>query len=242
MERDIIVTEPNMFIYTAAHDLRAPLMSVKGLIDIMRRVKETQHLDEYFNMMEQSMDKMNQSIDHILDHSKNEPPAAVVQPIDFKKMAKESMESMLYLAASHAVRMDLLVEQKQMFWSNQNMVLSIINNLLSNAIRYRDATKASFVFLHVLVTSKGAKISVKDNGIGIEDELQDKIFDKFFRAKDDPQGSGFGLFIVKSAVENMGGTVEVESTIGQGTKFTIRIPNANPMSLSATYSSLPEKD
>jgi signal transduction histidine kinase len=236
MERDIILPEPNMFVYTAAHDLRAPLMSVKGLIDIMRRVEETQHLDHYFDMMEQSMEKMNQSIENIISQSKHELSAAHVHPIDFKKLAKESMESLLYLAASQAVRMDLLVEQKQVFCSHPNLVLSIINNLLSNAIRYRDAAKTSFVFLHVVVDSQCAKISVKDNGIGIEKEMQDKIFDKFFRAKDDPQGSGLGLFILKSALDNLGGTVEVQSTIGQGTKFIIRIPNTYvPGKPSETY-------
>jgi signal transduction histidine kinase len=220
------VPDSAIFIYKVAHDLRAPLMSVKALVDIMRREKETQHLDHYFNLMEQSVDKMNQSIDHILDHSKNEHPTLNPQPIDFKKMARESMESLLYLAASQDVQMDFLVEQKQVFSSNQVMVLSIINNLLSNAIRYRDATKRSYVFLHVTVDQHGAKIIVKDNGIGIEEGLQDKIFDKFFRAKDDPQGSGLGLFILKSALDNLSGTVELQSTIGQGTKFIIRIPNA----------------
>ncbi len=224
--------EPNMFTYTVAHDLRAPLMSVKGLIDIMRRGEQTRHLDHYFNMMEQSVDKMSQSIDHILDQSKEDHAVVNAQPIDFRKLAKESTESLLYFAASQNVQLDFLVEQKQVFCSNPNLILSIINNLLSNAIRYRDATKISFAFLHVIVDRKQAKISVKDNGIGIEEDLQDKIFDKFFRVKDDPQGTGLGLFIVKSTLDNLGGTVEVQSTIGEGTKFVIRLPNVNPMSLS----------
>jgi signal transduction histidine kinase len=216
-----------MFIYTAAHDLRAPLMSVKGLIDIMRREKEAPHLDHYFNMLEQSVDKMNQSIDEILDHSKNGHAAFHPQPIDFKRLARESMDSLLYLAASQDVQMDLLVEQKQEFSSSPAMLLSIITNLLSNGIRYRDATKPSYVFLHVTVDHNGAKIVVKDNGIGIEEGPQEKIFDKFFRVTDDVRGSGLGLFILKCTLNNLGGTVEVQSTMGEGTRFVIRIPNAN---------------
>ncbi len=217
--------EPNMFTYTVAHDLRAPLMSVKGLIDIMRRGEQTRHLDHYFNMMEKSVDKMSQSIDHILDQSKKDSAVVNAQPIDFRKLAKESTESLLYFAASQNVQLDFLVEQKQVFCSNPNLILSIINNLLSNAIRYRDAMKRSYVFMRVIVDSRHAKIIVKDNGIGIEEDLQDKIFDKFFRVKDDPQGTGLGLFILKSTLDNLGGTVEVQSTIGLGTKFIVRIPN-----------------
>jgi signal transduction histidine kinase len=221
----MMMADPNLFIYRAAHDLRAPLMSVRGLIHIMRIDKEPQNLDHYFNLMEQSVDRMNRSIDAILDFSKNERVRIISQPVDFEKIAKDVMESLRYFAQAQSTRMDFSVQQKDVFYSDHTLLTSIITNLLSNAIQYRDTIKLPFVSLRITASGQGAQLCIKDNGIGIEENLCDKIFTKFFRASHDSQGSGLGLFIVKNSVENLGGTIQVQSTPGQGTAFTVQIPN-----------------
>lgn len=223
-EISVTVPDPDMFIYKVAHDLRAPLMSVKALVDLMRKESEKQNLDYYFNMIDQSIDKMSQSIGDIIDSSRS-PVKSTLGAVDFKRIAQEAIQSIRFMAVQEFVQIELQVDQPEIFISNEQTLKSIFNNLLSNAIRYRDATKLSSVYLRITFDDKGALIVLKDNGIGIEEELLEKIFAKYFRVNHDAEGSGLGLFIVKSAVESLGGTIQVHSVVGKGTTFTIWIPN-----------------
>lgn len=216
--------DSDMFIYKVAHDLRAPLMSVKALVDLMRKDSEKQNLDYYFNMIDQSIDRMNQAIGDIIDSSRN-PAERTLGTVDFKRIAQDAIQSIRFMAAQEFVRIELLVNQTEIFISEEQLLKSIFNNLLSNAIRYRDETKLSSVYVHITFDAKGAHIVLKDNGIGIEGELLEKIFAKYFRVNHDADGSGLGLFIVKSAVENLGGSIQVHSVVGKGTTFTIWVPN-----------------
>ena len=221
------IPESDLLMYKVAHDLRAPLMSVKALIDMVRNDSEKQNLTNYLNLIEQSIDRMKQSIDQMIHSSKNEEPITGPQPVDIKKIAQEAIQSIRFMAIQRFVRIELLVDQKETFFSEEQPLKSIFTNLLSNAIRYRDETKLSSVYLHITFDHNGAHILFKDNGIGIEESLLDKIFAKFFRVNHEVEGSGLGLFIVKSAVESLGGTIDVKSRLGQGTTFTIWIPNRN---------------
>lgn len=220
-----IALEPEMFIYKAAHDLRAPVMSVKGLIDMMRKDNGRENLEHYLGLIEHSMDKMNQSIESIIGTSKNGTPKIVSLPVDVKKIAQECIQSVRYMSAQDSIRIELLVNQENIFFAKEQSLKSIFTNLLSNAIRYRDKTKLSFIQIRITFDNQGVCIVFKDNGIGIEEKLQDKVFAKFFRVHDDVEGSGLGLFIVKSEVENMNGTIKLNSSVGLGTEFVIRIPN-----------------
>jgi signal transduction histidine kinase len=108
-------------------------------------------------------------------------------------------------------------------------LLIIFNNIISNAVRYRDRWKPDcFLQINITVTAEEAFITFKDNGVGIAPAYLDKIFKMFFRANADSKGSGLGLYIVKSAVEKLGGEITVSSEVGEGTSFAIRIPNRVP--------------
>lgn len=102
----------------------------------------------------------------------------------------------------------------------------VFNNILSNAVRYRDPWKEDS-FIHIQIESgyTQAKIKFTDNGIGIGEEYLDKVFKMFFRASADSKGSGLGLYIVRGAVEKLGGTISVTSQLGSGTTFEIILPN-----------------
>jgi signal transduction histidine kinase len=103
---------------------------------------------------------------------------------------------------------------------------TIVGNLLSNAIKYRDLTKLrSFIEISVSIDPEICELRFVDNGIGIEPQYREKIFDLFFRATDQSQGTGLGLFIVKDTIERLKGVIDVQSMPGEGTTFTIRIPN-----------------
>jgi signal transduction histidine kinase len=124
------------------------------------------------------------------------------------------------------------------FYSDHSRLLIIMNNMLSNAVRYRDPWKADcFVQVKVEVSETEALLEFTDNGIGIAEHYHAKIFNMFFRASADSKGSGLGLYIVKAAVEKLDGTIEVESELGVGTTFRITIPNQKPLPQPVTQTS-----
>ena len=113
-----------------------------------------------------------------------------------------------------------------MFFSDPKMINIILNNLISNAIRYSNPeSDEPFVEVKIKATEENAVIEVRDNGIGIPQENQDKIFDMFYRVNNDSNGTGMGLHLVKLAVEKLGGEIALESEHNVGTRFTITIPN-----------------
>jgi signal transduction histidine kinase len=118
------------------------------------------------------------------------------------------------------------VSQNGDFFSDELRVKMILNNLVSNAIKYRDENKAEQRFnLTISSDHANAKIEIEDNGKGIPRENLSKIFEMFFRSAEAGVGSGIGLYIVNEAVVKLGGEIDVASEPGHFTKFTITIPN-----------------
>ncbi|HYG17472.1 MAG TPA: ATP-binding protein, partial [Ohtaekwangia sp.] len=105
----------------------------------------------------------------------------------------------------------------------------VLNNLISNAIKYRDGNKANpFIKIEVHVEPATMTLYFSDNGIGISEEWQEKIFDMFFRATERSEGAGLGLYIVRETVAKLGGKIQVQSTLDEGTTFIITAPNRGP--------------
>lgn len=150
--------------------------------------------------------------------------------IDFESLLEESLSSLRYMEEANKVRSIKEFTLNAPFYSDKSRLLIVLNNMLSNAVRYRDPWKTdSFVQIKVEVNEAEARLEFSDNGIGIADHYLDKIFNMFFRASADSKGSGLGLYIVKSAVEKLDGTIDVESELGVGTTFRITIPNQKPL-------------
>ena len=112
------------------------------------------------------------------------------------------------------------------FYSDKSRIGIILNNLISNSIRYQNPQATDpFVEVHVEVSESAADIRVKDNGIGIDRENQAKVFNMFYRVSSKSIGSGLGLYIVKEAVEKLHGEIELRSEPGEGSEFSIHLPN-----------------
>ena len=153
-----------------------------------------------------------------------------IAAVDVRSIVEDGFERLRYLEDSESIEKIINITDEAPFYSDPVRLGVIFNNLISNAIKYRDSGKdKSFIKITISITPEQCSISFKDNGIGISEGLQEKIFDMFFRATERSDGAGLGLYIVKETIEKLDGSIAVESTFGEGTAFNIDIPNHVPM-------------
>lgn len=218
--------ELDSFIYSTAHDLRSPLTSLLGLLNIMKYENQQDAIKPHILMMENSINRMEDFIEQIVGYSKNKRLALQPTSIDFNSLLSEVFDSHQFLPGASNIKHIVHLKQEAPLYSDRGRLLIICNNLISNAIRYADFSKpSSTIQIDVLIDESYARITFMDNGIGIGSEHIDKIFQMFYRANASSKGSGLGLFIFKETITKLGGQVSVESTLGVGTRFLIQIPN-----------------
>jgi len=219
-------TELDSFVYSVSHDLRAPIASVKGLINLAKMEPDQNMIQDYLQMIDKSMDQQEDFIKEILDLSRNSRLNLEKEEISFKKIINDIFNQLKYDNSTDKVKKKVKISAKHPFISDQRRLKVIFNNLISNAIRYSNG-KQPEVSIDISVKDAKAKINVKDNGIGIEKEHLDKVFNMFYRATEQNTGSGLGLYIVKETVEKLNGSIHLESEPGKGTKVTLEIPSLN---------------
>jgi signal transduction histidine kinase len=222
--------ELDSFVYSVSHNLRAPLMSVLGLINLVqvenKKTEKDSSLSDYFSMMQQSIHKLDDTLKEILDYSRNARSELNIEKVDFQRMVEDSFDRMKYMDGSDKIQKSVIVHAKAPLYTDTYRLSVIINNLVSNAIKYRDVSKEkSQIGIEATITDSTLSMIFRDNGIGISDDYINKIFDMFFRATDRSEGAGLGLYIVKETVDKLLGDIKVESTIGEETVFTLTLPN-----------------
>jgi signal transduction histidine kinase len=222
--------ELDNFLYSTAHDLRSPLTSLLGLINLMRIDTKHSHATvEYLNLMEKSIHRSEYFISQIVSYSKNKRMTVQAESINLASLIEEIFEHNRFIEGFDRVDRRITISNAVEFYSDRNRVTTLFNNLISNAIRYADLEKDHpFITISIDIQRDRALIEFSDNGIGIAAEHVNKIFDMFYRANHSAKGSGLGLFIFKETLTRLNGAVRVESTEGHGTSFFIRIPNSFP--------------
>lgn len=219
-------SELDSFVYSASHELRAPLSSVLGLINIMLPEETRPDTSLQLKMMEQSIQRLDNFIVDIIEYSRNKHVEVKVEPINFSNLIENSLESLWYLENTKKLSIHTDIKDKTEFWSDKKRISILLNNFTSNAIKYHDLSKDSpSIWINITTSNKEAVIQIKDNGIGMEPEQLDKIFDMFYRVSSNVMGTGIGLFIVKEVLLKLNGSIEVESKLGRGSLFTLKLPN-----------------
>lgn len=217
--------ELDNFVYKVSHDLRAPLSSVRGLVNLAKLPGNTDDPAEYLNLIGQKVGQLDHFITDVLSHSKNLKLDLRIKPIDFKVLIDQTFTDLNYLKGADEILRSLTIEGTT-FQSDRWRIGEIFRNLISNAIKYRNFQRQDpEIVIQIKTTEKRSFIKFADNGIGISAENQEKIFQMFYRASEQSDGSGLGLYIVKNAVDKLGGRLEVKSTLGEGTTFFIELPN-----------------
>ncbi|OXB23781.1 MULTISPECIES: HAMP domain-containing sensor histidine kinase [Flavobacterium] len=216
--------ELDRFVYSASHDLRSPITSLKGLIEITQLEDDIEQVRDYLTLMHKSLVRQDQFIVDIIDYSKNKRKQVIIEPVSLKELLDESISQLMHIENANKIKFtkELLIDTIQ---SDDLRLRIIISNLLSNAIKYADINKEEMFISIKTYTEEGYnKIEITDNGIGIKDEFKNNIFEMYFGTNKN-KGSGLGLYIVKEAVENIKGSISVFSENTIGSKFIVAIPN-----------------
>jgi signal transduction histidine kinase len=216
--------ELNRFIYSISHELRAPLVSVIGIINLVKMEDLYYSSGEYWGLVDTCSTKLDYYIQKTLEYYKNNKIESDQSAIDFKQLVEGLIQLNSY--ADKDTQFTVAIEQDEVFTGDAYRIEVILGNLISNAINYQKVNEPNKkVDITVQVSAEMAEICVNDNGIGILEEHLERIFAQFFKAKNH-HGSGLGLFIVKEALTKINGKITVKSNINHGTTFKIQIPNA----------------
>jgi signal transduction histidine kinase/ligand-binding sensor domain-containing protein len=219
--------ELDRFVYSTSHDLRAPLASIMGLVNLSRLEKDNK--DHYIDLIEKSVGKLDQFIGEITDYSRNARLDVDPREIHFEKLLNTLLDDLKYLDEKASITKSVEITGAGTFYTDELRLKILLNNLISNALKYHNPHQEHpFVKIHITYNSDEAQIKVIDNGIGIDEKHLPNIFKMFYRGSDKSRGSGLGLYIVKETIDKLRGSVDVLSYHGEGSTFTVKLPSIKP--------------
>ncbi len=219
-------SELDRFVYSAAHDIRAPISSVLGLINISEEQEDLSIIKHYLKLQKSSLKKLDLFITDLINYSINKRRNVVHEPVNVYELVEEVIDQYRYLDNFDRVQIHKNMQVKSVLFSDQNRLKLILNNLISNAITYADLTKEEpQINITIDITENKALFEVWDNGQGIHQDHIKKIFEMFHRANKYSKGSGIGLYITEEAVEKLGGKIVVDSVYQEWTSFSFEIKN-----------------
>jgi two-component system, sensor histidine kinase len=222
------------FIYTASHDLKAPILNIEGLIMALKKylskdILKNPKVLELLPMIQTSIDRFNKTLQDLTDITKLQ---RVLNDEDSKIDLQKAIEDIKLdlssmLEKSNGQIIVDLNNLKELHFSSKNL-RSVLYNLISNSLKYRAPDRNPIVRITGKEEHDACIISVQDNGLGMDLSKKDAVFKMFKRLHNHVEGSGLGLYIVKKIIDNSGGKVEVESKVGEGSTFTIFFKKPKP--------------
>jgi signal transduction histidine kinase len=215
--------ELDRFVYSASHDLRAPLTSMAGLIHLAQR--DMSEASQYLHMMQERIVVMDNYIKEIVEYSRNARLGVLFTEVPLKALVHESVNTLKYATDTKKVHIEIHIDDNLKIRTDESRLRVILNNLIGNAFKYQDFTKPQ-PFLKIYTSKKENRLllQIEDNGIGIREEHHARIFEMFYRANDSSVGSGLGLYIAKETAEKLEITITFESEYGKGSVFTVSMP------------------
>jgi signal transduction histidine kinase len=217
--------ELDRFVYSTSHDLRAPLSSVAGLINLAKDNENPQEVKRYLGMMENRVNTLNKFIKDITDYSRNNRLEITRERIRVHELANEIWEALKYTPEAQVITFKNEIPEDLIIQSDTRRIHVILSNLISNAIRYHDLRKEDpYIRLQHHAVNTSHSFSVEDNGQGIAPEIQKRVFDMFYRGNESSQGSGLGLYIVKESISKLAGSIHLNSHPRKGSTFTFTVP------------------
>ncbi|HXB41546.1 MAG TPA: ATP-binding protein [Bacteroidia bacterium] len=217
--------ELKLFIYKASHDLRGPLASILGLTDLIHHENDKEKIKNYSAMIDYSAKKLDTVLINLAKNMQIKEIDRFDDEINFGELINETLKRFVGYEGFQYISITKEIMLEELFFSNKLIMESVFQNIIENAIKYRDLSFANpWLKISISKIENRIQIVFLDNGIGIEPSFQNRVFEMYFRGTETSKGSGLGLYLVKTAIDKLGGTIEVESKKNNGTKFLISLP------------------
>lgn len=219
--------ELETFIYKAYHDLRSPIVTVQGLTNIAALEIKDEVALSYFKMIGDIAIKQNKMLLKLMKVMNIRDQEPVITSFKINEVIDEVIESLKPLKDFSRFKINIFNELTDPIHSDRELVMNIIHNLVENSVLYYNADRSDSEITISAGKSDGNAITIEieDNGIGIPEEVKQSVFDLFFRGTPVSKGAGLGLFLVRNAVEKLGGTINLSTYEAMGSTFSVIIPD-----------------
>jgi signal transduction histidine kinase len=218
--------ELDTFFYRSSHDFRRPITTFLGLAGVASiTVKDPVSLELFEKVKEtaRGLDKMLQKLQSISDLGAQQ---MIYKEVFLKELMDEILDGFREPLQQKRITVHTDVKENSSFLSYPVLIKLIFENLIENAIHFA-AFENPYVKIKVRLDDRQMELEVEDNGQGIPEEYQSRIFEMYFRANERSKGNGLGLYITKKAVERLGGWIGFSSQHNKGSVFVVRIPNGS---------------
>lgn len=216
------------FSYITSHNLRAPLSNLTGLLNLIEDIDvENEELKEIIEGFSMSTNLLNQTVNDLVKIIViKDNPSKEIEEIDIKDIINNIIQQISSTINKAEPIININLDQAQKIYLNKSYFESIVINLLTNSLKYKDLKKQLEITIESKTENNSTILTFSDNGIGIDlDKNKEKVFGLYQRFHDYPDSKGLGLYLVKSQVESMGGTIEIESKVNVGTTFILTFKN-----------------
>lgn len=219
-------TELDKFAYSVSHDLRSPLAGILVGINSAFETSSMEEIKELLLLMEKSAFKLDNYICNMHEYYRSRRGVLKITEIDFKQLAEEISSVYKVYTNANKISFEINVNQVGAFYTDELMMKMILNNLITNAVKYQKKnSNDKRIKLDISVENGIVEISITDTGIGIAENDFHAVFNSFSEETSPHSGSGLGLYNIKSALLKLDGSIEVSSVVGSGSVFKLRIPN-----------------
>lgn len=219
--------ELDSFVYSVSHNLRSPLLSVLGLINILNTEGNLNGKAlPVINMMERSVLQLDKTLKDIVEYSHNSHNEIDYAKIDWKALIDQTWPNFNHLDQLNQLDKKIDINETAPFFSDSYRLSVLFRNLISNAIHYWDETKEKpMIAISISVDKDQAVLVVEDNGVGVDAELIPRVFDMFYRANAKSVGAGLGLYVAREIMNRLKGSITFNSQRKKWTRVVVTVPN-----------------
>jgi PAS domain S-box-containing protein len=223
-----INTDLDNFIYTASHDLKAPVINLEGLVEVLKEdINDDKH-DAVLNRITNSIHRLKTVISDLTEIARLQDNSQESDPVSLHELYEEVLEDLQLMISKSGATITADLGNYALTKYPRKNLRSILFNLISNAIKYSSPDRKPEVSLKFEKVGENSMVlTVADNGLGMSDVQKQKIFTMYKRMHTHVEGSGLGLYIVKRILENTGDRIEVESELGKGSTFRLYFNTAS---------------
>ncbi len=228
-EKTEIIVKKNLeldsFFYRVSHDLKGPINSLEGLNNLINHDIHDKVSLNYFTMYKKQINRISKIVMDLIELTRMNHQKMNKKLINFDLIVSECISSYHYFKNYKAISFIKKIDQQVEFYSEWPVINTILQNLIENGIKYaKSDIDRPHVTISISEEDEKIIIETSDNGLGIEPKYQNKIFDMFYRANENIDGTGLGLYIMKRAVERLNGSITLKSELGVGSSFIVQLP------------------